>query len=179
MVQLLAPQNLPQLAQQTIEIYISQARIPEFDPNCLSAFRNRQAGVFVTLHIQSGKQRKLRGCIGTIAPTQPSIVEETIQNAISAATRDPRFEPVGVSELPKLDYEVSVLHEPEPIESLDMLDVNRYGVIVTSGMRRGLLLPGIESIRTVEEQVNHAMYKAGIRPGEPISLFRFQVDKYV
>lgn len=176
---LLAPESLPQLARQTVEGYVSQKQIPSFEPACLPEFRSKRAGVFVTLHIHNAQQRELRGCIGTIAPTQLNIVEETIQNAVSAATRDPRFRPVSVPELAALDYEVSVLHEPEPISSLEMLNVDRYGVIVTHGMRRGLLLPGIESIRTVQEQVTHAMYKAGIRPGEAISLFRFQVDKYV
>ncbi|PIQ28757.1 AmmeMemoRadiSam system protein A [bacterium (Candidatus Blackallbacteria) CG17_big_fil_post_rev_8_21_14_2_50_48_46] len=175
----LSPQTLPELARLTIENYVSSGELPQMDLGALADFQKSQAGVFVTIYHQPRGQRDLRGCIGTIGPTQANILEETIQNAISAALRDPRFSPVSVSELSGLSYEVSVLHEPEPIASLDLLNVDTYGVIVVNGSRRGLLLPGIESIRTVEEQVLHAMYKGGIRPGEPVSLFRFQVDKYV
>lgn len=172
------PDSLPQLARVTVEEYVSSGVLPDLPADLLPAFRSQQAGVFVTLYHRPGQQRELRGCIGTIAPTQPSIFDETRQNAVSAAVRDPRFRPVVASELSGLIYEVSVLHEPEAIAGLDHLNVDLYGVIVTHAGRRGLLLPGIESIRTVQEQVSHAMYKAGIRPGEPISLFRFQVDKY-
>jgi AmmeMemoRadiSam system protein A len=173
------PTRLPELAQLTVETWIRAHCRPEIDRDCLLPFRQQRAGVFVTLQKQVHGRLELRGCIGTIAPTQPDIVAETLENAISAAVRDPRFQPVSVPELASLNYEVSVLHEPEPAAGLEMLDVDRYGVIVVNGERRGLLLPAIESIRSVEEQVSHAMYKAGIRPGEPISLFRFQVDKYV
>lgn len=172
------PDSLPLLARLTVETYIKNGVLPDLPPDLLPAFRSQQAGVFVTLYHSPGSLRELRGCIGTIAPTQSNILEETRQNAVSAAVRDPRFRPVSEPELPGLAYEVSVLHEPEPISGLEQLNVDLYGVIVTHAGRRGLLLPGIESIRTVQEQVSHAMYKAGIRPGEPISLFRFQVDKY-
>lgn len=175
---LITPLSLPHLARLTVENYLQSGHLPELAPEALPAFRAQQAGVFVTLYHHPTRQQELRGCIGTIAPTQPNVLEETMQNAVSAAVRDPRFRPVSEPELPGLHYEVSVLHEPEPISGLDQLNVDLYGVIVTHAGRRGLLLPGIESIRTVQEQVSHAMYKAGIRPGEPISLFRFQVDKY-
>jgi uncharacterized protein (TIGR00296 family) len=106
------------------------------------------------------------------------VAQEVIQNAVSAATRDPRFPPVQPEELEGLDIKVDVLTEPEPIDSMDQLDPKRYGVIVESGWRRGLLLPDLEGVDTVEEQVDIAMRKAGIRPGEPIKLYRFEVKRY-
>ena len=133
-----------------------------------------RAGTFVSLHDSRG----LRGCIGTIEPQQPAVAQEIIQNAISAATRDPRFPPVQPEELESLDIKVDVLSEPEPIDSMDQLDPKRYGVIVESGWRRGLLLPDLEGVDTVKEQVDIAMRKAGIRPGEPIKLHRFEVKRY-
>ena len=133
------------------------------------------AGTFVSLHDSRGN---LRGCIGTIEPQQPTVAQEVIQNAISAATRDPRFPPVQPEELEGLDIKVDVLTEPEPIDSMDQLDPKRYGVIVESDWRRGLLLPDLEGVDTVEYQVDIAMRKAGIRPDEPVQLYRFEVKRY-
>lgn len=164
--------NLPALARVTVEHYVrnhevlSSPSIPEFD--------TVKAGVFVTIKAHEN----LRGCIGTILATADNVILETQRNAISAAFRDPRFPPVNLHELVHLNYEVSILHPPEPIKSVAALDTLKYGVIVHSGQRRGLLLPDLEGIDTPEKQVNIAMQKAGIRPGEPISLERFQVDKY-
>jgi uncharacterized protein (TIGR00296 family) len=106
------------------------------------------------------------------------MAQEVIQNAISAATRDPRFPPVQPEELESLDIKVDVLTEPEPIDSIDQLDPKRYGVIVESGWRRGLLLPDLEGVDTVEYQVDIAMRKAGISPGEPMQMYRFEVKRY-
>jgi AmmeMemoRadiSam system protein A len=142
-----------------------------------------QAGVFVTIH--KAGTGELRGCIGTIEPTEPLLAQEIINNAIAAATRDPRFPPVGPRELRDLVIDVSVLYPPEPIESLDQLDPGRYGVIVQSlehgsgrGGRRGLLLPDIPGIDDAETQVAYARQKAWIGPDEPVQLFRFRVEKY-
>jgi len=165
---------LVQLAKQSVETYIRSGKTiePPADP---SPEMQGQAGTFVSLHDRSGN---LRGCIGTIAPTQPSIAEEVIQNAISAATRDPRFSPVKAKELEGLDYKVDVLTEPEPIAGPDQLDPKRYGVIVESGWRRGLLLPDLEGVETVEYQIEIACRKAGINPDEPKQLYRFEVKRY-
>lgn len=133
------------------------------------------AGTFVSLHSRDGS---LRGCIGTIEPTQPNVAKEVIHNAISAATRDPRFPPVQIAELDGLDISVDVLTPPEPIESVDELDPHRYGVIVESGWRRGLLLPDLEGVDTAEVQVDIARCKAGIQRGEPVRLHRFEVKRY-
>jgi len=136
----------------------------------------KQAGTFVSIH----KHGMLRGCIGTIEPTQANVALEVIQNAISAAIHDPRFPPIRPEELADLDIKVDVLGEPEPVESMDELDPRRYGVIVQSARdwRKGLLLPDLEGVDTVEYQVDIARRKAGIWPDEPIKLYRFEVVRY-
>lgn len=168
-------QNLPDLARQVVETFVQTGQPPDLPVEGLSNFRQQQAGVFVTLKTRDGQ---LRGCIGTIAPVYSNILEETLQNAISAASRDPRFRPVQPQELKELAYSVSVLHPPEQIFTTEALDPRKYGVIVASHGRRGLLLPDLEGINTVNEQVQHAMYKGGISPTERVELYRFQVDKY-
>jgi len=165
---------LVKLARETIENYVRQKHAIEPPEELVPEMQGR-AGTFVSLHDSRGN---LRGCIGTIEPQQPTVAQEVIQNAISAATRDPRFPPVQPEELEDLDVKVDVLTEPEPIDSLDQLEPKRYGVIVESGLRRGLLLPDLEGVDTVEYQVDIAMRKAGIRPGEPMQLYRFEVKRY-
>jgi AmmeMemoRadiSam system protein A len=134
----------------------------------------RRAGTFVSLK----KFGQLRGCIGTISATEENIAKEIIQNAISAAVRDPRFPPVTSSELKDLVYSVDILGETEDIDSPEELDVKKYGVIVSSGYKKGLLLPNLEGIDSVDEQIWIAMQKAGIRKGERIRLQRFEVVRY-
>ena len=133
-----------------------------------------KAGVFVSLH----KNGRLRGCIGTIAPTTANVANEIIQNAVSAGLSDTRFEPVTEAELPYLTYKVDVLAPPEKITGPEQLDVKRYGVIVTSGYKRGLLLPNLDGIGTVEEQISIARRKAGISEQAPIDLERFEVIRH-
>ena len=136
-------------------------------------YQNR-AGVFVSIK----KEGALRGCIGTIQAVYPSIAEEIIFNAISASTRDPRFPAVAAEELERLDVSVDVLGEMEEIDSPDQLDVKRYGVVVTKGRRRGLLLPNLEGVDTIEEQVAIARQKAGIGCQEKVQLERFEVVRH-
>ncbi len=135
---------------------------------------NHRRGTFVTLK----KDGMLRGCIGTIEPTQSSLAEEIIQNAISAGTKDPRFDSVEEEELKDLVYSVDVLKAPETIESIEDLDVEKYGVIVSKGFRKGLLLPNIEGVDTPKQQVSIALAKAGIRKDEDYSLERFEVVRH-
>lgn len=132
-----------------------------------------RAGAFVTLH----RGGELRGCIGTIAPTQPTLALEVARNAVSAALHDPRFSPLTAPELDDLDISVDVLGEPEACTIAD-LDPKRYGVIVSSGFARGLLLPDLEGVDTVADQVAIATRKAGITPGSAVTLERFTVDRY-
>jgi hypothetical protein len=165
---------LVQLACATIERYVQDGKKlrPSEAP---TPIEGEPAGVFVTIHTRS--TGNLRGCIGTIQPTEDSLAQEVINNAIAAATRDPRFPPVRPRELDDLEIDVSVLYPPEPIDSPDQLDVRQYGVIVQRGWRRGLLLPDIPGIDDVETQVAYARMKAGIRPEEKVELFRFRVEK--
>ncbi|MCR4714446.1 MAG: AmmeMemoRadiSam system protein A [Treponemataceae bacterium] len=135
---------------------------------------NVQAGAFVSVH----KFGALRGCIGTIAATQKNLALEIIHNAVSAVAKDPRFEPVTEDELKYLDINVDVLGEAESIESEAELDVKKYGVIVQRGYKRGLLLPDLDGVDTVEEQVAIARRKGGIAPGEKVDLFRFEVVRH-
>jgi AmmeMemoRadiSam system protein A len=169
---------LVQLARRTIESYVHHKRRID-PPEELTPEMQRQAGAFVTIH----RHGQLRGCIGTIQPTYSNVAEEVIHNAISAATHDPRFHPIESDELKDLDIKVDILSEPEPVDSTDELDPKRYGLIVQSAnhpWKRGLLLPNLEGIDTIEKQVYWTRYhKAGITdPNEPVQMFRFEVMRY-
>ena len=155
------------------------ADVPSQDPEEIRAAQsdllNRRAGVFVSIH----KNGSLRGCIGTISPTCSSIAQEIAQNAVSASTKDPRFPAIRPSELDELEITVDVLGETERISSPDQLDVKRYGVIVSKGYRRGLLLPNLDGVDTVEEQIGIAMQKAGLDTDEEnYELERFEVVRH-
>ena len=178
-----------ELAKRTIELYVRKRKIfrdwKEAGPGEAAGrdeilllppeMIHTQAGAFVSIH----ENGELRGCIGTIAPTRNSLAEEIVSNAIAASTRDPRFYPIGPDELSRLEINVDVLSEAEPIDSPDELDVKRYGVIVSKGGRRGLLLPDLEGVDTVEDQIDIACRKAGIYPGEDgIKLQRFEVVRH-
>lgn len=163
-----------QLAWQSVESWVLDHRVLPVPGNLPAALTGRRAGAFVSIH----KQGRLRGCIGTIAPTRDSLAEEIVYNAVSAAARDPRFDPIRPDELRWLKINVDVLGEPEDIESESQLDVKRYGVIVSKGRRRGLLLPDLEGVDTVRRQVEIARQKAGIGPGEKVSLQRFEVVRH-
>ena len=162
------------LARNSLEAYIRHGVIISVPSSLPREITGQQAGAFVSIH----EHGKLRGCIGTILPTRKNLAEEIIHNAISASTRDPRFDPITEDELPWLEISVDVLGKPEPIDSINMLDVKRYGVIVTHGVKRGLLLPDLEGVDTPEQQVSIAMRKAGIRDEEEIELERFEVIRH-
>lgn len=161
------------LARESLSYYLTHGRLLD-KPAQLPAVLQGRAGVFVSFK----KEKQLRGCIGTFAPTQPTIAEEIIQNAVSAGTQDPRFQPIAAGELSKLEISVDILEPPEQVESIDELDPKTYGVIVLRGRRSGLLLPDLEGVDTVTEQVSIAMQKAGINPEEEIELYRFTVSRY-
>ena len=162
-----------QLARATLETYVREGRQIDVPDGLPAEMTGERAGTFVSLK----KHGRLRGCIGTIQATQGSIAEEIVGNAINAGTQDPRFPPVTESELPELVYSVDVLGDSEPAKIED-LDASRYGVIVTNGYRRGLLLPNLEGVDTPQEQIAIALSKAGIRPGEPYELERFEVVRH-
>ena len=160
------------LAKETVESYIREGKTPK--PRELSPEMKERAGVFVSLH----KHGELRGCIGTFQPTKDNVAEEIIANAISSSTGDPRFPPVTASELDDLEYNVDILTEPEPVSDTSQLDAKKYGVIVESGWRRGLLLPDLEGVDSVEEQIAICRLKAGISASESVNLYRFEVRRF-
>jgi AmmeMemoRadiSam system protein A len=162
-----------ELAKNSIETFISKHRIIN-PPDNLPPEVHGKAGVFVSLK----KHGELRGCIGTYSPCRDSVAMETISNAISAATKDPRFPPVREDELEELSYSVDVLSSPEKIKDACELDPVKYGIIVVSGSGRGLLLPDLDGVDTVEEQIRITKMKAGILPGEEVEIYRFEVKRY-
>ena len=162
------------LARQSLETYIKTGRKLKRPETLPADMLERRAGVFVSLK----KHGRLRGCIGTISATEPNIADEIIRNAVSAGTDDPRFDPITECELSELVYSVDVLGDAEPITSMDELDTKRYGVIVSRGYRRGLLLPNLEGIDTPQQQVSIALQKAGITPEEKYSMERFEVVRH-
>jgi AmmeMemoRadiSam system protein A/AmmeMemoRadiSam system protein B len=168
-------EELPALARRAVEAFTREGIIIE-PPRALSPLLEQRAACFVSLKTHAGD---LRGCIGTIEPVRQTLAEELIANAVSAATRDPRFPPVKSAELSSLRYSVDVLYAPEPAEFED-LDPAVYGVIVEdeAGRRRGLLLPDIQDVETARQQVDIAARKAGIPPDTPLKLSRFRVERF-
>lgn len=162
------------LARLSLETYIRTGKYAKLPEDLPEEMTKKRAGVFVSLK----KYGELRGCIGTISPVTKSIAEEIIRNAVSAGVEDPRFPPVREDELEDLVYSVDVLAEPEPVSSPEQLDPKRYGIIVSSGRRRGLLLPNLEGIDTVEKQISIARRKAGIHENEEIKIERFEVVRH-
>ena len=169
-----AEDDYVRLARQTLEQYVETGRQMELPPELPDVFRETKAGAFVSLH-QWGR---LRGCIGTIYPAARSLGEEIIRNAISAGSSDSRFPPVRKEELETLTYSVDVLGVPETIFNREDLDPKRYGVIITSGRRRGVLLPNLEGVETVEQQLEIACQKAGIDPDSQYTMERFEVVRH-
>jgi AmmeMemoRadiSam system protein A len=160
------------LAKEAVETYIREGRV--ISPKDIPEELKRRAGAFVTIK----KHGELRGCIGTIAPTRENLAYEIINNAISSATEDPRFNPIREEELSELSYSVDILNPPEKITDISLLDPKKYGVIVESGWQRGLLLPDLEGVDTVEEQLRIAALKAGLTIDEIENIYRFTVTRY-
>ena len=163
------------LVRLSLETFVRTGKRLDHLPDGLpSELTSRTAGAFVSLHAHG----QLRGCIGTTGPTTASVAWEIVQNAVSAGARDPRFPPVTKLELNQLEYSVDVLGEPEPISSPAQLDVKKYGVIVSCGNRRGLLLPDLDSVDTVEQHIDIARQKGGISAREKYVLERFEVVRH-
>jgi AmmeMemoRadiSam system protein A len=162
------------LARRNVEAYVRTGKPIDLPADADPALLSQRAGVFVSIK----KDGNLRGCIGTILPTERNVALEILANSVSAAARDPRFDPIAPAELDALSYSVDVLSPPEPIQSKRELDVTRYGVIVTRGHRRGLLLPNLDGVDSVDAQVSIALQKAGIRENENYALERFEVVRH-
>lgn len=169
------------IARAAIEKYVKTSRkllLEEIedvlDEETVFDLMHSRAGAFVSMH----ENGMLRGCIGTIQPTTDNLFEEIVYSAISACSSDPRFYPVREEELPNLEIKVDRLYPAEPINSLEELDVVRYGVIVEKGYKRGLLLPNLDGVDTIEQQVDIARRKAGISSMEDVDLYRFEVERH-
>lgn len=161
------------LAREAVAHHLAQGTT--FEPSAeLPPALAEPGSVFVTIR----KARALRGCIGTIAPTQATLAREIVLNAIGAATADPRFPPVHPAELSALWFEVDLLSTLEPISGLVDLDPDRYGVVVVGEVSKGVLLPGVDGVRTPEQQVEIARTKAGIPAATTVALYRFAVTRY-
>ena len=164
------------LARRSLETYVKTGqRLISLPEDLPAEMTTQQAGAFVSLH----KNGQLRGCIGTIAPTCENLAWEIVQNAVSACSRDPRFSPVRPDELDELEYSVDVLGAPEPVDSPAALDPKTYGVIVSCGGRRGLLLPDLDGVDSVEAQLSIALQKGGIRENETYKIERFKVVRHL
>jgi AmmeMemoRadiSam system protein A len=161
------------LARKSVEEFVRNRSVISA-PESLSPEMTDRSGVFVCIK----KLGQLRGCIGTFIPSTDNVAMETIRNAISAATQDPRFAPVDENELNDLAYSVDVLSPPEKVKDITELDPKKYGVIVAKGSKKGLLLPDIEGVNTVDEQLRIAKMKAGVLQDEKVELFRFRVQRY-
>jgi len=163
------------LAKEAIENYIEKGEIISLSKDLPKELLTQKAGIFVTIM----KNGSLRGCIGTYMPTKENIAKEIIANAIAAAIEDYRFGPIQIQELPELSYSVYILNEPKLIKDIEELNPKKYGIIVKSGSKTGLLLPDLEEIDTIEKQISIACQKGGIHPGqEKISIYKFTVEKY-
>lgn len=163
------------LARQTIEQYLKSGEMIDVPKDVPIEFLEKRAGVFICFK----NKGQLRGCIGTFMPTMMNIAQEIIQNTISAATEDNRFMPVSVKELDDLQISIDVLSEPVKAEKKE-LDPKKYGVLVRSndGYKSGLLLPDLDGVDTVDEQIAIACKKAGITSGEPFSVYKFTVERH-
>ncbi|HEY5594118.1 MAG TPA: AmmeMemoRadiSam system protein A [Nitrospiria bacterium] len=171
---MVSPKSHPlvELAKQAICEYLDARTVIQAAAALQEAFP-QPAGVFVSLK----KNGQLRGCVGTYQPTQPTVADEVIHNAIASATRDPRFSPLTVMELNQIECSVDVLTRPVPTTRRD-LNPQRFGILVVQGSKRGLLLPDLDGIRTAEQQIQMAKEKAGIFADADCALYRFNVQRY-
>lgn len=167
--------TLPELAKLSVETFVKEKKIIEAPADLSQKFLEKKSGVFVTIE-QNGQ---LRGCIGTYLPTRKNIAEEIIHNAIATATEDYRFGTIQEKELDSLSYVVYILSEPEPVKDTSELNPKKFGIIVKTASRCGLLLPDLADIDTLEEQISIACQKGDINPQEEkISIYRFTVEKH-
>ncbi len=161
-------------AEKVIKSYVAEGRIPSLEECKDEDLVRNKAGCFVTIH---GRDGSLRGCIGTLSPSTGSLAEEIRSNALSSATRDPRFPPLSAEELDDIFLSVDVLEKPEEC-SIEELDPKEYGIVVELGARKGVLLPDLAGVNTVADQIRIALAKAGISEREDYKIYRFKVTRY-
>lgn len=160
------------IARKAIEVYLKDEKVVPLQE--LPVFESEPAGCFVSLHAHG----VLRGCIGTVLPTKKTVTAEIVANAISACSQDPRFDAVRANELDSVEISVDILSKPELVESSDDLDPKKYGVIITSGVRKGLLLPDLDGVESVYDQMAIARRKGGIEATDKFEIQRFTVTRY-
>lgn len=161
------------LVREAVERYVRTGHRLEPPPD-LPPFLHEPGAAFVSLRMEG----RLRGCIGRFIPARPRLVDDLLASAILAATQDPRYPPVRPNELAELRYGVSLLDGLEPVDDLAGLDPRAYGLVVQGPRRRGGLLPGVPGVETAAQQVVIARIKAGVRPDDPVRLFRFRARHY-
>jgi AmmeMemoRadiSam system protein A len=163
---------LPAIARASIAAAL--AGRPPAPPAPTTPALAEPAAVFVTLR----KHGDLRGCIGSMSPLQGDLCAEVDERARAAAFEDPRFPSLEADELAACRIEVSVLGPLEAVRSAGDLDPRRYGVEVADEHgRRGVLLPDLDGVDSVEQQLAIARRKAGIPPEAAVSVRRFEVLK--
>ena len=168
--------KIAELAKTAIENYIKDGKV--IKPKKVDGyFLKNKSGVFVTI---KNKDNSLRGCIGTYLPTKKNIAEETIANAIAAATRDYRFPPIKIEDLPNLKYEVSLLSEPKIVKDIKELNPKKYGIIIISETgKSALLLPNLKGVKSIEGQLYITSQKGNIDLSkEKISIYKFETKTY-
>lgn len=161
------------LAKDAVSYYLRHQKAMPCPPDLEEPLKPK-AAAFVSIK----KDGRLRGCIGTLEPQQDNLAREIIENAIKAATKDPRFEPVSVNELTGLSFSVDVLTPLERVDNFAMLDPKRYGLVVKNGDKQGVLLPDLDGVRTVEDQVRLCRAKGGIEEDDPQEYYRFRVQRH-
>lgn len=180
------------LAKSAVENFVKYKKIISLPADLPEEFLEKKAGTFVTIE----KNGELRGCIGTYLPTKENIALEIIHNAVAAATEDYRFGPIKEAELPQLSYTVYILSAPEPVKDISELNPKKFGIIVKTApivspdsadvvfnghipYKTGLLLPDLDGVETVEQQIAIACQKGGIDLSKAkILVYRFTVERH-
>jgi AmmeMemoRadiSam system protein A len=161
------------LAKETIRSYLTNGVIPQPPKDLAEEFLEKR-GVFVSIK----KHGQLRGCIGTVEPTKNNVAEELIHNAVSASTQDPRFPSITLDELEDLTISVDLLSPLEKVTDSSQLDPKKYGILVSSKSKKGVLLPNLEGVDTIEEQLRISKSKGGIAHQEKFEIQRFEVKRF-
>lgn len=163
---------IKKIAREAVETFIRERKIIQADID--HPYLLKPAAAFVSLKVKD----QLRGCLGTIEPRHKTLAEEIIQNAVKAATQDYRFSPVQLHELAHLEYSIDVLSKLIPIQSINELDAKKFGVLVQQGIAQGLLLPDLDGVETVEQQLDIAKQKADIFDNKGLKIFKFEVRRF-
>jgi AmmeMemoRadiSam system protein A len=160
--------DIQTLGRHAIDTYLRTRRLID-PPDPIPPELRAPSALFVTLR----KNGEMRGCVGSVRPTEATAAHELIRYAVASAVRDPRFDPVRLDEVSALTIKVQLLDPPEPTD-VSELDPHNFGIIVRCGDRQALLLPGIDGIDTPEQQLLAACQKAAIDPYAPLQLERFR-----